>query len=265
MRFLSNKHGFLSGLAGILLLSPVILGISARASQPPDFSGKWQINHDKSDDARQKIQQATTSNPGFGRRGGMGGGGMGGGGWPGRQGGGYGTPPFGGGNPQGSPQGGSQGGSQDPNDGSTNQSDQDRQQQQQRRMGNFGYLLNEPETLDIADKEPAFTINQTFAEDQGQGQPAARTIYTDGRQMDQKDAQGNDQQSTAKWNGKKLVVEMKNDRGTITETYELESGGKELKVTTKVENLRSGRSVTVKRVYDSSKAEAQKTEAPKTN
>ncbi|HEY6333723.1 MAG TPA: hypothetical protein VI756_30680 [Blastocatellia bacterium] len=256
MRFRTYTHGLFRGPAGILLLLPLIFGVSARASQPPDFSGKWQINHDKSDDARTKIREATSGGSGFGRRGGMGGGG-----WPGRQGGGYGTPPFGGGNSQGYPQGGgsTQGGSQDgSSDGTNGQSGDDQQQRQQRRAGNFAYLLNEPQTLDISDKEPVFTMNQTFAEDQGQGQPGTRTIYTDGRSMDQKDAQGDQQQSTAKWNGKKLVVAIKNDRGTITETYELESGGKELKVTTKVENTRLGRSVTVKRVYDQAKADAPK-------
>ena len=117
-------------------------------------------------------------------------------------------------------------------------------------------MLNTPETLDIAHKEPSLTINEVLDQDQAASRPETRTIYTDGRAMEQKDEQGQQQQSTAKWNGKKLVIETKTDRGTITETYELKSGGKELEVNTKVEGGRMGRAVNVKRIYDPAKPDA---------
>ncbi|HUK90595.1 MAG TPA: hypothetical protein VLZ81_09370, partial [Blastocatellia bacterium] len=178
------------------------------------------------------------------------------------QGGGYGTPPFGGGgSPQSGPPQGGQPQTESPEDGSDpGQTGQDSGQQGQRRRGNLAVLLNEPESLDISQKDPTLTINQTLAQD---NKPQTRTIYTDGRSMNDKDAQGDAQQSRAKWNGHKLVIETKNDLGTITETYELESSGRELKVTTKVEGGRMHSAVTVKRVYEVVKPDSTKPDVPK--
>jgi hypothetical protein len=261
MGFISPKRGVVPSAAAIaLMVLPFgFLAQPALAGPPPDLSGKWKFNQDKSDDAREKVREAMANSN---SRRGMGGSGMG---WPGRQGGGgggMGTPPFGGGAP---PYGGNGG-----SGGQTGQGGGNQTGDQAQPTGNMAALLDPPEELDIAQKDPVLTINKPQSGDQPQSQNTSQgqtqsqpdtenhTIYTDGRKMEQQNAQGEKRQSTAKWKDGKLVVETKGERGKLTETYELAQGGKELDVTLKVESGRfSGQSVTVRRVYELDVAKTQ--------
>jgi hypothetical protein len=57
----------------------------------------------------------------------------------------------------------------------------------------------------------------------------------------------------AQWQGSRLVVTEQMRRGTTTRTYELSSDGKQLYVTTKIDNPRFTQPVTIRFVYDPAK------------
>lgn len=58
----------------------------------------------------------------------------------------------------------------------------------------------------------------------------------------------------AKWQGAQLVATNEGGRGSMTRTYELSSDGKQLIVTTKMQNPRMSQPVTIRLVYDATKS-----------
>jgi hypothetical protein len=186
-------------LAGGLLL-PTGSSMAAPADQPPSLGGTWKLNKDKSDNPRQKMQEA------MGNSGGMQGGGSmrgGGGGW------------------------GQRGGGQDG-----------------REMGNdFSQLTIVQNGSDIkVTGESGRTL-------------AVLPVDTRANSNSNSDTNSNGQYTpptpTAHWQDTQLITEMDGRRGgKTTRTYELSPDGKELYVTTHVENPRFSQPVTYRLVYD---------------
>ena len=204
---------------GAALGAPAGLRAASQApAEPPvvpSVAGKWTLNKDQSEDARAKMRDA-----GGGRRTGGGhgmGGGMGGGG--GRPGGGMGG--FGG-RGGGFGRGGSRDGGGSEPGGS----------------GAMRSFFEPPETL---------TITQTadeIAVDDGQ---RVLHLHPDGKKIK---SSGGEAETTTRWRGNELVVEMKSERGTrVTSAYMLVPEKHQMDVTSTMEG-RSGEPVTVRRVYD---------------
>jgi hypothetical protein len=213
----------------------------ARAVDKPQLSGYWKYNASQSDDADQKVHEAQVNNerplsdgaggaadptagttyPGGGGGGGIypSVGGMGGRGGMGGMGGGMGH--------------GRQG-TRGPEVGSE---DWDR-------------IAANPKYLHIEQRSDQFEVSN----DSDQG----RAFYTDGKKHDDKDSDGKKISTKGSWEGDTFVAESKMNRAQkITDTYRLSSDGKQLFVTTRFEDTALNAPVTIRRVYDVSKAPPQ--------
>jgi len=188
------------------------------ANGRPDFSGKWTLNEDLSEDPRTKMQEA--GGGGGGRGGGRGGGG---GGWGGRGGGGGG---YGG---RGGMGGGGQRGGEDSGDSS---GDSD-------RSSRLAETLAAQKVLTISHKDPEVVITDLNGH--------ARTFYTDARKVEEERSEGTAKIQT-KWKDRTIVVVTKAGNRTITDTYERAADGARLFLTTKMEGGR--RSFSFRRVYE---------------
>jgi hypothetical protein len=187
-----------------------------------NLAGAWKLNRDQSDDPRQKVEQASNGGGGGWGQGPAGGGGGWGrpGGW-----GGWGGPGSSGGG------GGWNRGGRTPDEGALDMSD-------------FSQL----------------TIEQSDS--------AAKVIGANGRVLAQYDASnGSDKKNTrdaakkskenpntppaARWQGDDLVTTTNGPRGTkTTRIYELSPNGKQLYVTTRLDNPRFNQPVNIRFVYD---------------
>jgi hypothetical protein len=186
------------------------------ATQQPDLTGKWQINREKSDNPRDKMRNR---GPGPGGPGG--------------------PPPGGGGFPGGPPPGGGSfpGGGDPPS-----------QEQMEKMRARMEEGMRGAEALEISQSGVEITVNETGDEKTVHTQ----TYFTDGRKSEQGTERGK-LETRAKWKGQKLVVEMKTEHGgTITRTYELASGGRQLYVTVKIENEGMPGAISIRSVYDKS-------------
>lgn len=217
----------------VLALTLSSLPPSAHAAAKPNLTGSWRLNHDKSDDARQKLEEArASSTEQRGEEGGHGGWGdhRGGGGWSE-------TYPGGGGPGGGGTWGGRRrGGEQSGEAGS-----------QQRPMQD---VFAAPETLVISYIEPELSLT----EDSGR----VETFYTDGRKVKEEEPWGGTATVKAQWKDQQVVVERDMNRGRkLLETFALAPDGKELYVTLRVENPHFNEPVTIRRVYEHEQAEQQ--------
>lgn len=95
--------------------------------------------------------------------------------------------------------------------------------------------------LEIIHQEPELTI--------GFGDGASRTVFTDGRKMEESSEVGVFE-GKGKWKGSSLVFNYESLRGKVTETYELNPAGDLLTVTTKMEGDGRRPGVTFARIYD---------------
>jgi hypothetical protein len=202
---IKNNFKRLSGPAALLaaltlavgLLLPVASSMAAPADQPPNLGGTWKLNKDKSDNPRQKMQEA------MGNSGGMQGGGMrgGSGGW------------------------GQRGG------------------QGRGDVNDFSQLTIVQNGSDI---KVAGESGRTLA---------VLPAETNANSNSNTDTNSNDQYTpptpTVHWQDTQLIAEMDSRRGgKTTRTYELSPDGKELYVTTHIENPRFSQPVTYRLVYD---------------
>ncbi len=186
-------------------------------TQQPDLTGKWQINREKSDNPQDIMRSRSGRDPGAG---GPGGPPPGGGGFPG------GPPPGGGGFP---------GGSEPPS-----------QEQMESMRARMEEGRRAAEALEITQSGVEITVNETGDEKTVHTQ----TYITDGRKSEQRTERGK-LETRARWKGQKLVIETKMERGgTITRTYELASGGRQLNMTVKIENERMPEAISIRSVYD---------------
>ena len=207
-----------------------------RPQKKENLVGSWRINPDESDDVHQKIEEARnrsgSNNPNPGNGGG------GNGPYPGNGGGNgpYGRPtnsPYpGGGSPYpgnggGNGPSGRRGGMGDP----TNY--EDRQQLQD--------LIEPATSLSFVQKENEVDVT----DDQGR-----KRIYLTDSRHPQKSKDANYQESSAHWEGARLVSEEKGlHGGRITRTYELTPDGKQLNESVRLDNSHTGL-LTVRYVFD---------------
>jgi hypothetical protein len=189
---------------------------SSTAGAHPNLAGTWKLNKDQSDDVREKMQEA-------------GAGGGQGGGWGGGNGGGF-----------GGRGGGGMGGG--------------------RRGGGEGGMMQEYSQLAI--EQTASTVRVTGSSGRVLAQydaNASGSSSNNGASSSTTDNQGgqgerNAGPAAAQWQDAKLVATEQGRRGTTTRTYELSPDGKQLYVTTRIDNPRFSQPVTIRFVYDSQKA-----------
>jgi hypothetical protein len=205
-------------LAVAVLTAGVVFGLpsargdekAASESPKPSLAGRWKLNPELTEDARAKMREAMETGRGGASGGGYGGGGRGGGGRSGHGGGGMG----GGGRGSRSGMGGDQ-----------------REAMRE--------ILEAPAELAITPTESEVVI----LEKDGR----LRTLHPDGNKYK---SEGGAAELQSRWDGAKLVVETKSDRGPrITETFDVAPDPPRLTVTLKLDGSR-GPTVTVKRVYD---------------
>ena len=199
--------------------------------QPPatraNLDGSWKLNSDQSDDGRQKMQEAKSSqrNGNGGNGGGNGGGRSGGGvGFPG---GGIGFPGSGGG-------GGGVYGRHGAGNGSDTESADDRAHMQE--------LIDPPVVIHVGQKDNEFDL----ADDTGN----KRVFYTDDRKL-KKSKDLSYVEIAAHWEDNRLVSDEKTSRGNrISRTFEPQPGGKKLVETVRIESNRNQSAVDIRYVYD---------------
>jgi hypothetical protein len=86
---------------------------------------------------------------------------------------------------------------------------------------------------------------------------AGQTFYADGKKHDDKDSDGKKITTKGEWDEDTFVAETKLSRSQkITESYRLSSDGKQLYVVTRFEDNSLNGPVTIRRVYDATKAPA---------
>jgi hypothetical protein len=182
----------------------------------PRLAGRWQLDKEKSEDARAKMREARGGERPRGWGGGPGGGGMGGG--------------MGGGGRMGGGRWGGRGGGDRPEGG---EGGSDRPA----RSG-FREFFEPAATLEITQDEHEVAI------DAGEGR--VLRVHPDGHKTK---SEGGESEVKARWNGSELVVENKLQRGgKLTNVYVLAAEGRELHVTSRLDG-RVGDPVTVRRVY----------------
>jgi hypothetical protein len=201
----------------------------------PNLAGTWKLNKDQSDDVREKMQEAGA---GGGGQGGQGGGQ--GGGWGGGNGGGYGG--RGGGGMGGGRRGGGEGG----------------------MMQDYSQLAIEQTASTVKVTGASGRVLATYdanasgstSNNSSNSGANSSTSGGNGNGGDNQGGQGerNAGPAAVQWQDAKLVATEQGRRGTTTRTYELSPDGKQLYVTTRIDNPRFSQPVTIRFVYDSQKA-----------
>ena len=214
-------------VVGLILLVAMALAAKQSAEQPKPstdssqkttFEDSWKLNHDQSDDAREKLRSAVQDRQQNGpmqrHGGGMGGGGIG-----------MGIPGIGGmGRPQG-PGGMGRGDSG---------SDDNRARLRE--------LVEAPEQLKIAQKGPEIDMTDPEYRE--------RELFTDGRKIE-KSKDERQVPVKAHWDGNQLVTEEKGPNGEkISHRYELSEDGKQLTDTLTLEAKKLNTPIIIRSVYD---------------
>jgi hypothetical protein len=92
----------------------------------------------------------------------------------------------------------------------------------------------------------------------------AQTFYPDGKKHDDKDANGKKVTTKTEWQGDMLVAETKLSHSSkLTQSFRLSDDGKQLYVTSRLENSSLPAPVSVRRVYDLLGATTQQGSSPK--
>ena len=92
----------------------------------------------------------------------------------------------------------------------------------------------------------------------------AQTLYPDGKKHDDKDANGKKVSTKTEWQGDALVAETKLSHSTkLTQSFRLSDDGKQLYVTSRLENPSLQAPVSVRRVYDLLGSTTQQGSSPK--
>jgi hypothetical protein len=232
--------------AATFFLAASLAGVARAGDNQPKLSGRWEFNKDQSDDAQQKISDAqssqrSSSNTGGGYPGGGGGGGGypgggGGGGWPG---GGGGWP--GGGMGRGGM--GRRGGQSNRAASTVSSEDWDR-------------LAETPKFLRVDQRSDQVVVTDD--------QDHAQTFYPDGKKHDEKDVNGKKVTTKTEWQGDMLVAETKLDHSTnLVQSFRVSDDGKQLYVTSRLENSSLQGPVSIRRVYDVLGSTTPQSSAPK--
>jgi hypothetical protein len=218
----------------------------AQIGGKPNLSGTWTLNKDESDDPREAMQQAGNSGGNGNRNGngggghvGMGGGGMGGGGVWGGGGGQRGGGGMGGG-------GGRRGGQNRSGNAMNNLSQLTIEQtaSSARVTGDSGEVLALYSAEDSS--KPNSSAGGSSTSPSAGSSTSSTTSGSNGSSGDSAAAP-----PAAQWQGAQLVsVTPGRRQGSTTRTYELSPDGKQLYVTTKIDNPRFKNPVTFRLVYD---------------
>jgi hypothetical protein len=201
---------------------------SSRSAAPaliggkPNLSGTWTLNKDESDDPRAAMQQAGNSNANSnGGHAGMGGGG----GWGGQRGG----------------MGGGGGGGRRGQDGSGNQANNHSQLTIKQTASSAKVTGESGEVLAIYSADDSSKPNSSNPSANSQTNSSSTGSTGDSASTP----------PAAQWQGTQLVAVTPGRRqGSTTRTYELSPDGKQLYVTTKIDNPRFKSPVTFRLVYD---------------
>jgi hypothetical protein len=111
--------------------------------------------------------------------------------------------------------------------------------------GKMRGLLNPANSLTITQKDAEIALTDD--------QSRQRVFYTDGRKL-QKSKNDKYQEMAAHWEGSRLLSEEKGPRGgKLIRPFELASDGKQLYETLHLESSRSGSTVVIRYVYDTTK------------
>ncbi|MGB6876331.1 MAG: hypothetical protein WBD87_09895 [Candidatus Acidiferrales bacterium] len=183
-------------LMGVLLW-PVASPVAAAADQTPNLAGTWKLNKDKSDNPRQKMQEAMGNSQG----------GQGGGGGYGQRGGGQG--------------------------------------------GQRGNMMDEFNQLTVVQTGSVIKVTGSSGRTLAV-LPADTSSNSDANSSEDSNTNGRYAQPapTVHWQDNQLIAETQSRRGKTTRTYELSPDGKQLYVTTRMENPRFSQPVTYRLVYD---------------
>jgi len=197
------------------LTSPAVPDEAPKALASADLAGRWTLNKDLSDDAREKMRE------GMSKRG------PGGGGGPGGPGGGMGGSPVGGTGRSGGGRGGPGGMGGPPGGGA---GDDPREAMRA--------ILEPAEELQIAQSEAEIAVDEKFGR--------MRRLHPDGKKY-KTDNGASEIKST--WKDGRLVVETKGSRGTVVETWERVPDGSRLIVNVRLEGG-VGPKLELKRIYE---------------
>lgn len=215
----ARSNFYMAALSAVLLIVPAGQPI-ARAADNPNLAGTWKLNQDQSDNPREKMREAMGG--GGGGFGGPGGGGFGG---------------QGGGGQRGGNRGGGQGGRggmfQDESQLTIEQNGQS-----VKISGASGNLI--AQTSDNTQSSSQANGQESTTEspngEQSNGQPAPRRMRSP---------------EVAQWKNNQLVVVMSGRNGAkTTRTFSLSPDGKQLYLTTEMQNPRFDQPVTFRMVYD---------------
>jgi hypothetical protein len=95
-------------------------------------------------------------------------------------------------------------------------------------------------------------------------QDNAQTFYPDGKKHEDKDVNGKKVTTKTEWQGDMLVAETKLDHSTkLVQSFRLSDDGKQLYVTSRLENSSLQGPVSVRRVFDMLGTATQQSSAPK--
>ena len=235
--------------AATLFLAVSLAGVARAGDNQPKLSGRWQFNKDQSDDAQQKITDAQNSQRPSNSGGGYPGGGGAGGGYPG---GGGGYPGGGGGWPgggMGMPGGGMGRGGMGRRGGQSSRGSTVSSEAWDRLAENPKFLH-----LDQRSDQVVVTDNSDHTQ----------TFYPDGKKHDDKDENGKKVSTKTQWQGDTLMAETKLDHSTkLTQSFRLSDDGKQLYVTSRLENSSLQAPVSIRRVYDLLSPATQHAASPK--
>lgn len=111
-------------------------------------------------------------------------------------------------------------------------------------------LATNPKMLRIEQNEQQISIT----DDTGRTQ----ILYPDGKKHKEQDSGQKTTEIKTHWDGERLVAESKmGHSGKLTETYELSPDGKQLDVTSRLDNSHLAAPLTIRRVYDKGTASPQ--------
>ena len=210
---LAAAFSFLLPLLGLPAFAALDEAPQAPASA--DLAGRWTLNKDLSDDAREKMRE------GMSKRGPGGGGGMGG------PGGGMGGPPGGGmGGPGGAP--GGRGGMGGPPGGGAGDDPREAMRA----------ILEPAEELQIVQSDADIAVDEKFGR--------LRRLHPDGRKYKTDNGAS---EVKSYWKDGRLVVETKRSRGSSVESWERVPDGSRLIVNVRLEGG-VGPKLELKRIYD---------------
>lgn len=192
---------------------------------PAALSGTWKLNHDESDDPREKLRSAMQDRD---QNGGMGGGGVT-----------MGIPGIGGIGGMGRP--GGPGGGQGRGSGAGSEE----------QRGRLRDLVEAPDQVKIAQKGAETDMTDSEGH--------IRSLFTDGRKLEKPKKDSTQTQVKAHWDHATLITEEKGPNGEkISHSYEITGAGKQLADTLTLESKKLNTPIIVRSIYD--KADSGKVE-----